>query len=463
MLFNSIEFLIFLPIVFVLYWFVFNKNVTIQNLLILISSYVFYGWWDYRFLSLIFLSTVVDYFIGLKIPSENDERKRKFLLWCSVLFNLSILGFFKYYNFFIESWVYLFTSFGYEIQNVWTLNIILPVGISFYTFQTMSYTIDIYYKKLAPTKDFIAFASFVSFFPQLVAGPIEKAHKLLPQIISRRDFSFQDAKKGIFLITYGLFKKVVVADNLSVIVDYFYANVELNSLNTTLTFASILFYSLQIYCDFSGYSDIAIGVSKLFGINLSLNFNQPYFSANPIEFWRRWHISLSTWFRDYVFIPLGGSRISHYITLRNVLVVFLVSGLWHGSDWKFVLWGFGHFIIYLIAYLNKSYIDIKINKGVSTLITFISVSLLWIPFRALTISDAFVVVKNLFSVQFMTLPFGSFVIGKLLLVLVILFVYDICVEKSNHVIRNIFSVAFIIILIFMFGNFTVNSFIYFQF
>lgn len=288
MLFNSIEFLLFITTVFILYWFVFNKNLRFQNSLIFVSSYVFYGWWDYRFLSLIFLSTIVDYIIGINIPKQDSEKKQKLLLWCSVLCNLSILGFFKYYNFFVDSWIDLFSTVGYEIKSVWTVNIVLPVGISFYTFQTMSYTIDIYRNKLEPTKDFISFGSFVSFFPQLVAGPIERATNLLPQILNKREFNYEQVVQGLRLILLGMFKKVVIADSLAPMVDDIFSNYH-DYGGGTLWLGSI-YFAFQIYCDFSGYSDIAIGTSKLFGFELMSNFKFAYFSGNIGEFWRRWHI-----------------------------------------------------------------------------------------------------------------------------------------------------------------------------
>jgi len=306
MLFNSIEYFLFLPTVFILYWFVFKKDLKLQNLLILISSYFFYGWWDWRFLSLIFLSTVVDYFVGLKIYDSQDNKVKKTYLWISILFNLGLLVFFKYFNFFIESWIDLLGSFGYEQKSVWTLNVILPVGISFYTFQTMSYSIDIYFKKLKPTKDFISFAAFVSFFPQLVAGPIERASHLLPQLLSKRVFKYDQGVQGLRLILWGMFKKVVIADSLAWRVDYTFDNFQ--TLDGGVLFLGLIYFSFQIYCDFSGYSDIAIGTAKLFGIEIKSNFRFPYFSRNISEFWRRWHISLSSWFRDYLYIPLGGSR-----------------------------------------------------------------------------------------------------------------------------------------------------------
>jgi D-alanyl-lipoteichoic acid acyltransferase DltB (MBOAT superfamily) len=313
---------------------------------------VFYGWWDYRFLSLIFLSTVVDYIIGLNIPKQDSDKKQILLLWCSVMFNLGVLGFFKYFNFFVDSWIDLFSSVGYEIKSVWTLNIILPVGISFYTFQTMSYTIDVYRKKLEPTKDFISFASFVSFFPQLVAGPIERASNLLPQILKKREFQYEQGIQGLRLILWGMFKKVVIADSLAPLVDNIFGNYQ--DLGGGTLWLGAIYFAFQIYCDFSGYSDIAIGTSKLFGFELMSNFKFPYFSRNIGEFWRRWHISLSTWFRDYLYIPLGGSQESKWKSIRNVFVIFLVSGFWHGANWTFIFWGLFHSILFLPSFIFKT-------------------------------------------------------------------------------------------------------------
>jgi D-alanyl-lipoteichoic acid acyltransferase DltB (MBOAT superfamily) len=399
MLFNSIEFLLFLPLVFILYWFVFNKNLKIQNLLILVSSYIFYSWWDYRFLSLILLSTTVDYIIGLNIPKQNSDKKQKLLLWCSILFNLGILGFFKYYNFFIESWIDLFNSIGYEMKSIWTLNVILPVGISFYTFQTMSYTIDIYRNKLEPTKDFISFASFVSFFPQLVAGPIERASNLLPQILKKREFKYEQGVQGLRLILWGMFKKIVIADSLSPTVDNIFNNYQ-NFDGGTLWLGAI-YFAFQIYCDFSGYSDIAIGTAKLFGFEIMSNFKFPYFSRNIGEFWRRWHISLSTWFRDYLYIPLGGSQEGKWKSIRNIFIIFLISGFWHGANWTFIFWGLFHSILFLHSFIlstNRKYRNsiiaettffptIKEFLEVGT--TFILVTIGWVFFRSETIWDSF--------------------------------------------------------------------------
>ena len=407
MLFNSIEFLLFLPTIFILYWFVFNKNLKYQNSLILASSYVFYGWWDHRFLSLIFLSTIVDYVIGLSISNQSSKKKQKLLLWGSVLFNLSVLGFFKYYNFFVDSWVELFSSVGYEIKSVWTLNIILPVGISFYTFQTMSYTIDIYRKKLEPTKDFISFASFVSFFPQLVAGPIERASNLLPQILKKREFQHDQVIQGLKLILWGLFKKVVIADSLAPIVDDIFSNYQ--DFGGGTLWLGAIYFSFQIYCDFSGYSDIAIGTSKLFGFELMSNFKFPYFSRNIGEFWRRWHISLSTWFRDYLYIPLGGSQEGKWKSIRNIFIIFLVSGFWHGANWTFIFWGLFHSILFLPTFMfnkNRNYTSSiiaantllpSLKEFISVGTTFLLVTIGWVFFRSESIGDSFSYLTSMIS------------------------------------------------------------------
>ena len=472
MLFNSIEFLLFLPIVFVLYWFVFNTNLKAQNSLILISSYVFYGWWDFRFLSLIFLSTIVDYIIGLNIPKQDSDKKQKFLLWCSVLFNLSVLGFFKYYNFFVDSWIDLFSSVGYEIKSVWTLNIILPVGISFYTFQTMSYTIDIYRKKLEPTKDFISFASFVSFFPQLVAGPIERASNLLPQILKKRSFKYEQGIQGFRLIIWGMFKKVVIADSLAPIVDGTFNNYQ--DFGGGTLWMGAIYFGFQIYCDFSGYSDIAIGTSKLFGFELMSNFKFPYFSRNIGEFWRRWHISLSTWFRDYLYIPLGGSKHGKLRSIRNIFVIFLVSGFWHGANWTFIVWGVYHSILFLPSFLfntNRNYTSSIIgeNSFLPTLkellqvgITFLLVSIGWVFFRSENINNSFEFLNQIFTDFSLKSEFEWLNIYLLCFIII-----EFLIRKNERLKEKyfnydwiVFSIISIAILLFLSGE---EQFIYFQF
>lgn len=352
MLFNSLEFLVFLPLVFFLYWVVFKKNLMYQNILIIIASYIFYGSWDWRFLVLIMLSTLVDYYVGQQIfKNIDDTRKAKYWLWASVAFNLGMLGFFKYFNFFIDSFVDMFSVFGYEMKSRWMLRVILPVGISFYTFQTMSYSFDIYYKKLKPTKDLISFTAFVAFFPQLVAGPIERASNLLSQITSKRVFNYDQAVSGIKLILWGFFKKLVIADSLAPIVGDIFANY-LEYPASTLILGVCLF-SFQVYGDFSGYSDIAIGTAKLFGIELMSNFKFPNFSRNIAEYWQRWHISLSTWFRHYLYIPLGGNRVGKLLSSRNIILIFVISGFWHSANWTFLFWGGLHALFYMLLLLLR--------------------------------------------------------------------------------------------------------------
>ncbi|WP_166382125.1 MBOAT family O-acyltransferase [Polaribacter sp. 11A2H] len=402
MLFNSVDFAVFLPIVFILYWFVFSKKTTQQNAVILIASYVFYGFWDWRFLILIFFSSIIDFFIGKKLGEVKVASKRKLFLTISIIVNLGLLGFFKYYNFFLDSFTTAFTFFGSSISAD-RLNIILPVGISFYTFQTLSYSIDIYRKKLEPTHNFLAFLSFVSFFPQLVAGPIERATNLLPQFYKKRIFSYEKAVSGVQLIVWGFFKKIVIADNASIIVNGIFNNYENQSFESLLIGAFL--FSFQIYGDFSGYSDIAIGTARLFNIDLMTNFKFPYLSKNIGEFWKRWHISLSTWFRDYVYIPLGGSKGTLLKSIRNVGIVFIVSGFWHGANWTFIFWGFIHAILYIPLFiaLKKKKTEVKnsnfIVNGLKIVVTFILVMFSWIVFRSLTITDALNYITRILSLS----------------------------------------------------------------
>ncbi|RKN00879.1 MBOAT family protein, partial [Aquimarina sp. AD1] len=392
MYFNSFDFLIFLPIVFVAYWLFQKGKLQFQNIILLVSSYIFYGWWDYRFLALIALSTLVDYLVGIRISLCDTQKLRKRWLLVSVIFNLGVLSFFKYCHFFIDSWIDLCSSIGYDIQDVTTLSIILPVGISFYTFQTMSYTIDIYRDKLGPTRDFISFAAFVSFFPQLVAGPIERATHLLPQFLEKRKYTRESISYGIKLIIWGFFLKLVVADRTAIYVNSVYNNVEYHD-GLSLVFATILF-AFQIYGDFAGYSLIAIGTAKLFGFDLMTNFKRPYFSTSIHEFWNRWHISLSTWFRDYLYIPLGGNRVGRYRWFFNLFITFLISGLWHGAKWTFVIWGAINGIYLIIEILCNG----KRRKGVFNVIsTFCFISFAWIFFRANSVGDAFYIINKIFT------------------------------------------------------------------
>ena len=395
MLFNSLPFAVFLPIVFTVYWALHN-SLRSQNIMLLTASYIFYGWWDARFLSLIVASTVVDYLLGQYLAAATNALKRKLLLTASMIFNLGLLGVFKYYNFFMENFMEIANSVGLHTNPI-LLKIALPVGISFYTFQTMSYTIDIYRKQLEPTKDFIAFAAFVGYFPQLVAGPIERASNLLPQMSKRRYFDYQKAVDGMRQALWGFFKKVVIADAVAPLVDQAFGDPSGFSAIALITGA--LLFSIQIYCDFSGYSDIAIGISKIFGIDLMQNFRTPYFSRDIAEFWRRWHISLSTWFRDYLYIPLGGSRGSTALKVRNTFAIFIVSGFWHGANWTFIIWGLINALLFLpllLAKRNRSNLnDPEISDLHRILLTFSITTIAWIFFRADSLSHATDYLQNI--------------------------------------------------------------------
>lgn len=487
MLFNSIDFAVFLPIVFILYWFTTNSNLKLQNSLIVVASYLFYGWWDWRFLSLILFSTLVDFSVGRNIQSENNQLKRNILLWTSILVNLGFLGFFKYYNFFLDNFITAFSFFGHEIQAN-SLKIILPVGISFYTFQTLSYTIDVYKGKLEPTKDFIAFTAFVSFFPQLVAGPIERATHLLPQFYKSRNFEYSKAVDGMRQILWGLFKKIVIADNCAE-----YANLIFNNSpdysGSTLVLGA-LFFTFQIYGDFSGYSDIAIGTSRLFGFDLMRNFNFPYFSRDIAEFWRRWHISLSTWFRDYVYIPLGGSHVGTWKKVRNTFIIFIVSGFWHGANWTFIIWGTLN-ALYILPLLlrgnNRNNMETvalgknfpSVKETISILNTFGLTVFAWIFFRAENIGHAWQYIQDMIIGLFTTSGYVQtihliyFKIGLALPVIIILFILvEWLGREGQYAISNLgvnwkrpirYAMYYsIIITIFWFdGN--EQQFIYFQF
>lgn len=399
MLFNSVEFAIFLPIVFAIYW-LFHKNHRIQLWVLLGSSYLFYGWWDWRFLGLIALSSFIDFFIGIGLGKTNDSKQRKSLLAVSLILNLGLLGFFKYFNFFTEAFVDAFSLFGMSLENS-RLEIILPVGISFYTFQTLSYTLDVYRKKLVPTQDFLAFFGFVSFFPQLVAGPIERASHFLIQFYSPRRFDYSFAVSGVRLIIWGLFKKVVIADNAAILVDEVFLNYQ-NQSSLSLILGAVLF-AIQIYGDFSGYSDIAIGLSRMFGFDLMMNFRFPYLAQNINDFWKRWHISLSTWFRDYVYIPLGGSRGTVLFSLRNVMAIFLISGFWHGANWNFIVWGAIHGLLYIPVFISKPHQNLHQDsiwiKLPRIFLTFSVVCIAWIFFRADNLGQAMDYLGHLFSNQ----------------------------------------------------------------
>lgn len=482
MLFNSIDFAIFLPIVFILYWFGTNRNLKLQNFLIVAASYLFYGWWDWRFLSLILFSTIVDYSVGLGLLKQVNQTKRKILLWTSILVNLGFLGFFKYYNFFLDNFITAFSFFGTEIQAN-TLNIILPVGISFYTFQTLSYSIDVYKRKLEPTKDFIAFSAFVSFFPQLVAGPIERATHLLPQFYKKRTFDYSKAVDGMRQILWGLFKKIVIADNCAEFANQIFNN-SANMNGSTLVLGA-LFFTFQIYGDFSGYSDIAIGTSRLFGFDLMQNFNFPYFSRDIAEFWRRWHISLSTWFRDYLYIPLGGSRGGTWMKVRNTFIIFIVSGFWHGANWTFIVWGALNAIYFLPLLLtnnNRNNLETvaqgkllpSLKELSFMLLTFGLTLFAWIFFRAENIGHAISYISGILSPSLFSMPqFDEMNNAIIVVTLVVIFVLiEWLGREGQYAISDLglkwkrpirYSIYYAIILaIFWFGG-KEQQFIYFQF
>ena len=473
MLFNSLDFAIFLPIVFLLYWFVAQKNLKLQNALIVVASYVFYGWWDWRFLSLIIFSTVVDYTIGQKLRNEKQQSKRKVLLWTSIIVNLGFLGFFKYYNFFLENFVDAFSLFGMQI-NANSLNIILPVGISFYTFQTLSYTIDVYRKKLEPTKDFMAFSAFVCFFPQLVAGPIERADNLLPQISKKRIFKESFFREAVVQICVGLFRKIVIADTLADYVDIIYGDITLYNSSTILL--ATFFYTFQIYFDFSGYSDIAIGTAKLFGIKFKQNFNLPYFSKSLTEFWRKWHMSLSFWLRDYLYISLGGNRKGIKITYRNLMITMLLGGLWHGSSWNFIIWGGIHGVVLSIEKLLNSKIKSKIINNLSFFgypITFITVLFSWIFFRAENLESSIFAISKIFqfNLSFPIISNINIMTNSILMLFIgLLFDSYLYFKKVNledlgsklNLSKIIVFCSVVIVLINLFYS-SSDNFIYFQF
>ncbi|MBC8150846.1 MAG: MBOAT family protein [Bacteroidetes bacterium] len=482
MLFNSIDFALFLPVVFVLYWFVFKNSLKYQNLLVVAASYVFYGWWDWRFLGLIIFSTVLDFFIGKSLAKTTHELNRKLLLYTSVAVNLGFLGIFKYFDFFVSNFIDAFSLFGVELS-AGSLNIILPVGISFYTFQTLSYSIDVYRRKLKHTDDFIAFSAFVCFFPQLVAGPIERATNLLPQFLKARKFNYDQAADGMRQILWGLFKKVVVADNCAVFVNAIFDNPD--PLSGSTLFMGAVFFAFQIYCDFSGYSDIAIGTSRLFNINLKQNFATPYFSRNIGEFWRRWHISLSTWFRDYLYIPLGGSQGGTWNKIRNVFLIFIVSGFWHGASWNFIVWG-GlnalYFLPLLLTKNNRNHLN-TVAEGslfptykeiLSIGLTFFLTVIAWVFFRADTLTEAVHYLNLMFSSSFFTVP--SFITPKAFMLytylLICLFIavewvqrdkkFGLSIENLNRPFRWVIY-TIVIGVIITFGQFGESEFIYFQF
>lgn len=483
MLFNSLSFSIFLPVVFILYWFVFKRSFKAQNIMLLICSYYFYGAWDYRFLFLLMFSTALDYFSGIMISEAKTKKLKLTWLWISIGINLGFLGFFKYYNFFIVSFAELLSNFGLS-ANVWTLQIILPVGISFYTFHGLSYVIDIYYDRIVPERNVVNYSLFVSYFPLLVAGPIERATHLLPQLQKERKFEFQNATDGLKQILWGLFKKIVIADNCAEYANLIFNNSSQYSGSTLLLGA--FFFAVQIYGDFSGYSDIALGSSRLLGIELLRNFNFPYFSRDIAEFWRRWHISLSTWFRDYLYFPLGGSRVSTAIKVRNTFIIFLVSGFWHGANWTFIAWGLLnalYFMPLLLTSKNRVHLEIVAQEKLfptfrelrNMIVTFFLVNIAWVFFRAESLNHAFHYLGTIFSRSLFTVPnFRGMQSAFITLALVVFFFFiEWLGREHKYALSNFgakwhwtlrwFFFAFLIFLMGMYMTTEETPFIYFQF
>ncbi|MEI6595945.1 MAG: MBOAT family O-acyltransferase [Bacteroidota bacterium] len=482
MLFNSIDFAIFLPIVFLLYWFATRGNLRFQNILLLAASYFFYGCWDWRFLFLLIFSTLLDYFTGIKMHEANSEKRKKFWFWLSVTVNLGFLGVFKYYNFFAASFAEALGHVGVQ-ANFWTLQVILPVGISFYTFHGQSYVIDIYYNRIKPERNFIDYSLFVSFFPLLVAGPIERATHLLPQIKKQRTFDYEKAVDGLRQILWGLFKKIVIADNCASYANNIFDTYQTQSGSTLLLGA--VFFAFQIYGDFSGYSDIALGTARLFGIELLRNFAFPYFSRDIAEFWRRWHISLTTWFRDYLYIPLGGSRGGKWKAIRNTFIIFLVSGFWHGANWTFIAWGAFHALLFLPLLLlqqnrknTNSVAEGRILPNLKELwqmgSTFLLVVIGWIFFRAESISVALDYIGRMFQKSLLSVPnFRPKTLVMNLLYVFIMVIIDWIQRKNKHGLstEQLSSYKFsrwsfyclIIFLIWLNSSNDIKTFIYFQF
>jgi alginate O-acetyltransferase complex protein AlgI len=485
MLFNSINFLIFLVVVFFLYWFVTNKSLKAQNILLLLASYFFYSCWDWRFLFLLAFSTFLDYFTGLRIYSSNTKTQKKIWLVISVTINLGFLCFFKYCNFFINSFSEMLGSFGVQ-ANYSTLQVILPVGISFYTFHGLSYVFDIYNDKIKPTTNWVNYTLFVSFFPLLIAGPIERATHLLPQVQKKRVFSYTGAVDGLRQILWGFIKKIVIADSCAR-----YANIIFNNptdYHGSALFLGALLFTFQIYGDFSGYSDIALGVARLFGFELLKNFSFPYFSRDIAEFWRRWHISLSSWFRDYLYYPLGGSRGGTWMRIRNTFIIFLVIGFWHGANWTFIMWGALNalFIIPSVIFkTNRNNLEIaakgrifpSISEAFKILVTFLLTVFAWIFFRASSVSQAFYFIKDIFNRKLFSIPFFEYPELKEAIIVLIIIIPFILIEwlgrENNFAIERLglrwpkyFRWSFYVFLVFCLGMFMEtkeSAFIYFQF
>lgn len=479
MLFNSINFAIFLPVIFFLYWFVFKRNFRQQNILLLISSYFFYASWDWRFLFLLVFSTLLYFFTGHKIYSSKSQTNKRYWLWLSITINLGFLGVFKYYNFFADSFAEGLSHIGIN-ANFGSLHVILPVGISFYTFHGLSYVLDIYNNRIKPERNFIDYSVFVSFFPLLVAGPIERATHLLPQIIKKREFDYAKAIDGLRQIMWGLFKKMVIADNCAIYADQIFSSYQTYS-GTTLLLGGV-FFAFQIYGDFSGYSDIALGSARLFGIDLLRNFAFPYFSRDIAEFWRRWHISLTTWFRDYLYIPLGGSRGPKWQVIRNTFIIFIISGFWHGANWTFIAWGSFHAILFLpLILLNSNRKNTNtvsddrllpnLKEVFQMTLTFILVVVGWILFRAETIRQAFDYFVRIFERNLFSMPVYFAGMSKTAFCILLLLIVEWIQRKKQHGLEFSFknyhfvkwSIYYTLLSIILEFGAKSQTFIYFQF
>lgn len=475
MLFNSIEFLLFFPITFAVYWLL-ERHLKWQNMFTVAASYLFYGWWDWKFLLLILFTTLCSYVCGLGIEAyRNSVRKSKVVCAFNIIVNLAILGVFKYYDFFALNFHDLMARLGVDVDVV-MLNLILPVGISFYTFQALGYTIDVYRGKMDVAHDIVAFFAFLSFFPQLVAGPIERAANLYPQFLHRKSFDYGMAAEGCRMILWGMFKKIVIADGAALTVNMVFGNVE--GYNASSLWIAALLFSFQIYGDFSGYSDIAIGVARLFGIKLMRNFNLPYLSHNIAEFWRRWHISLNTWFVDYLYIPLGGSRVGTFRTLRNVVMVFLVSGLWHGANWTYIAWGAYHALLFVpLVFMRKERAKIaEYGKGgvLQVVVTFLLVTVGWVIFRAADMQQAIIYIYKMFEPVGFAMPDlpkkTLFYVVECVLAVVFLIVME-SKNKSQYfpfrlpfVSFQVRRLGYVIVAVWTFLFYSVGqTFIYFQF
>lgn len=478
MLFNSFEFIIFLPIVFCLYWFLSKGRLSLQNLIIIVSSYVFYAWLDTRFLGLIILTSLSTWLTALYVDASGGKRTgRWWVSFANIVLNIGILCVFKYLDFFGENFARLFQLLGFEFS--WTTRtLVLPIGISFYTFTALSYSLDVYMGKLKAERNLLTVFSYVAFFPQLLAGPIARATHLMPQFRSVRTFDYASAVEGMRQILWGLFKKVVIADNIAALIAPVFDNYQEYSASTLLLGA--FYFTIQIYCDFSGYSDMAIGIARLFGIRLLPNFSTPYFSRNVAEFWRRWHISLNTWFRDYIYIPLGGNRVSRFVTIRNTMIIFAVCGFWHGASWTFVVWGIYHGLLFIPLILtggNKRYKGVICENSVvpsmreigGVIMTFIAVMFGWILFRSETISQGVGYICGIFDASVFSIP--GFINIKVLILTIFMFIvewfgrknefaFNVEAIRSAWVRRGIY--LFVLLLIFLFGR-TSESFIYFNF